>query len=87
MDCYGQQTTTIPDDDDGVIDVNDVEESPSVNPSVQKDVFKEILDVPVMKKEIFSENKSKFCIFCGSKLPFVAKFCQSCGEKQPEILS
>lgn len=26
---------------------------------------------------------SKFCIFCGTKLPSVAKYCSSCGEEQP----
>merc|ERR1712232_149033 len=46
---------------------------PSISPSIQeKDVV----------KEIFNENKLKFCIFCGTKLPIVAKFCHSCGEKQ-----
>jgi len=88
--------TIIVDDLDGalkLINSNEIIENddvdvplPSVSPSIQeKDVLKEILDVPVMKKEIFNENKLKFCIFCGTKLPIVAKFCHSCGEKQPEI--
>jgi ribosomal protein L40E len=25
---------------------------------------------------------TKFCVFCGAKIPAVAKFCSSCGEKQ-----
>ena len=29
-----------------------------------------------------SANDTKFCIYCGAKLPVVAKFCSSCGEKQ-----
>lgn len=32
-----------------------------------------------------SESRNKFCVFCGTKLPYEAKFCSSCGEKQPEI--
>ena len=27
-------------------------------------------------------SSSKFCIFCGTKLPSVAKFCRTCGEAQ-----
>lgn len=29
--------------------------------------------------------ETKFCVYCGTKLPLPAKFCSSCGEKQPEI--
>ena len=31
-----------------------------------------------------SDNKAstKFCVFCGEKLPMAAMFCSSCGEKQ-----
>ena len=29
--------------------------------------------------------ESKFCVFCGTKLPKVAKFCSNCGNKQPEM--
>jgi len=28
---------------------------------------------------------TKFCVFCGAKLPTVATFCSSCSQKQPEI--
>ena len=31
------------------------------------------------------ESGNKFCVFCGTKLPYEARFCSSCGEKQPEI--
>jgi hypothetical protein len=27
-------------------------------------------------------SDTKFCMYCGVKLPIVAKFCSSCGEKQ-----
>lgn len=32
-----------------------------------------------------SDEKPKFCMSCGTKLPQVAKFCSACGEKQPEV--
>ena len=32
-----------------------------------------------------SESRNKFCVFCGTKLPYEARFCSSCGEKQPEL--
>lgn len=30
-------------------------------------------------------SKSKFCVFCGAKVPYVAIHCSSCGKKQPQI--
>ena len=30
-----------------------------------------------------SEGRNKFCVFCGTELPYEARFCSSCGEKQP----
>jgi ribosomal protein L40E len=30
-------------------------------------------------------DKSKFCVFCGAKIPFDAVYCSSCGNKQPQI--
>lgn len=39
------------------------------------------------EKNAVSENKvsKKFCMNCGTSIPYVAKFCFSCGEKQPEM--
>jgi len=28
---------------------------------------------------------TKFCVFCGERIPRAAKFCSSCGEKQPAL--
>ena len=32
-----------------------------------------------------STADTKFCVFCGEKLPRAAKFCSSCGEAQPAL--
>jgi FMN phosphatase YigB (HAD superfamily) len=32
-------------------------------------------------------SSKKFCINCGTSIPYVAKFCFSCGEKQPEVIA
>ena len=29
------------------------------------------------------DEKTKFCMFCGTSLPSIAQFCSSCGKKQP----
>lgn len=31
------------------------------------------------------DGGTKFCVYCGTKVPMVAKFCSSCGERQPEL--
>lgn len=30
-------------------------------------------------------KKTKFCVFCGTKVPFVAIFCSNCSRKQPQM--
>jgi len=37
------------------------------------------------ERESGEKQATKFCMYCGNKLPMAAKFCSSCGEKQPEI--
>jgi ribosomal protein L40E len=32
-----------------------------------------------------SKSKKKFCVFCGTKLPFEANFCSSCGEPSVQV--
>ncbi|KAL7467350.1 hypothetical protein ACHAXS_007591 [Conticribra weissflogii] len=34
-------------------------------------------------EETRTKVDSKFCVFCGEKIPVVAKFCSGCGERQP----
>jgi hypothetical protein len=35
--------------------------------------------------EIEMKVESKFCVYCGNKLPLTAKFCFACGDKQPDL--
>ena len=30
-------------------------------------------------------SKTKFCVFCGNKIPMVAKFCSACSKEQPQV--
>lgn len=38
---------------------------------------------PNLKGDVLS--KTKFCVFCGAKIPMVAKFCSACSKEQPAI--
>jgi len=48
-------------------------------------VQKQVEDIDVSEENsllpfISNEASTKFCIFCGTKIPGIAKFCSSCGE-------
>lgn len=38
---------------------------------------------PNLEEDVLS--KTKFCVFCGAKIPMVAKFCSACSKEQPAI--
>jgi len=41
-------------------------------------------DAPSSQPRTVPSTTTKFCFFCGTKLPAVAKFCSSCGESQSQ---
>jgi FMN phosphatase YigB (HAD superfamily) len=57
-------------------------ESSILHPSVVDDVPSESVSQSNGESDTSPSCDTKFCIYCGVKLPTVAKFCSSCGEKQ-----
>ena len=43
----------------------------------------QVKDIPLAPDQEKQDGDMKFCVECGTKLPFQAKFCSSCGSKQP----
>ena len=58
-------------------------ESPEPTLATTAEPVKAETIAPSVEEDVLS--KTKFCVFCGTKIPMVAKFCSACSKEQPSL--
>jgi FMN phosphatase YigB (HAD superfamily) len=64
-----------------MMNVNDAP-TPPMKPQTKNDQSVSAPQACIVGVETTSDTSTKFCIFCGEKLPLIANFCSACGQKQ-----